>query len=259
MLLVLVRRPVWLGGVAADTGGFLSVAAALAVGRLVVVQPLIVTVLLFALPLSSWLTGRRVTRRDWTWAALLTGALAVIVVVGDATSGTDSAPTSEWLLAALVGAVPFVVSLSVAGRRRGAPRALMLGVAAGLLFGFNDALISTVTKGLDQGLLEVLRDWPLYALGVVLVVGTWLQQASYQAGALQASLPAITGLEPVVGMVLGLTLFDERFRAHGPMALAVLVSAMVLASVAVVVLARAQGRADGQAAGAGALPVPELP
>src|SRR5665647_2162418 len=32
MLLVLVRRPLWLGGVAADAGGFIAVAAALAVG-----------------------------------------------------------------------------------------------------------------------------------------------------------------------------------------------------------------------------------
>ncbi len=72
MLLILVRRPFWLGGVAADAGGFIAVAGALAVGRLVVVQPLIVTVLLFALPLSSRLTGRRVRRNDWVWAVVLT-------------------------------------------------------------------------------------------------------------------------------------------------------------------------------------------
>ena len=65
MLLVLVRRPRWLLGVAADAGGFITVALALAIGRLVVVQPLVVTVLLFALPLSARLTGRRITRSDW--------------------------------------------------------------------------------------------------------------------------------------------------------------------------------------------------
>ncbi len=244
MLLILVRRPLWLGGVAADAGGFIAVAAALAVGRLVVVQPLIVTVLLFALPLSSRLTGRRITRPDWVWASVLTVALAVIVVIGDASNGNDTAPTREWIVAAGIAAVPFVVAMVVAGRRKGATRALMLGIAAGILFGFNDALITTVTKTLDGGLLEVLRYWPVYALVVVLVIGTYLQQASYQAGALQASLPAITGLEPVVGMILGLTLFDERFRAHGPFAVSLLLTSMVVAGVAVVVLARAQGRAD---------------
>ena len=54
----------------------------------------------------------------------------------------------------------------------------------------------------------------------------------------------ITGLEPVVGMILGLTLFDERFRVHGPLAVSALLSALVVAGVSVVVLARAQGRAD---------------
>jgi drug/metabolite transporter (DMT)-like permease len=248
MLLILVRRPLWLAGVAADTGGFVAVAAALAVGRLVVVQPLIVTVLLFALPLSSRLTGRRVRRRDWWWAIVLTVALAVIVVIGDASKGNDTASTREWLVAAAIAAVPIGVALTVAGRRSGAARALMLGIAAGILFGFNDALVTTVTKSLDLDVLEILTAWPVYALGVVLLVGTWMQQASYQAGALQASLPAITGLEPVVGMVLGLTLFDERFRAHGALAVTVLITAMVVGSVAVVVLARAQGRADGSPA-----------
>lgn len=257
MLLLLVRRPLWLGGVAADTGGFLTVAAALAVGRLVVVQPLIVTVLLFALPLSSRLTGRRITRSDWGWASALTVALAVIVVIGDASNGNDTAPNSQWLLAAAIAAVPIVAALGLAARRKGSTRALMLGIGAGILFGFNDALISTVTKSLDDGIAGVLRNWPVYALIVVLVVGTYLQQASYQAGALQASLPAITGLEPVVGMILGLTLFDERFRAHGPVALTSLLLAMVVAAVAVVVLARAQGRED--AATASADPDPAVP
>jgi hypothetical protein len=185
MLLVLVRRPLWLGGVLADTGGFVAVAAALAVGRLVVVQPLIVTVLLFALPLSARLTGRRRPRER-----LHQGAHA-----GD--------------------------------RRRGAVR---LQRRAHL----------TVTESFDDGLAAVVEDWPVYALVAVLVVGTWMQQASYQAGALQASLPAITGLEPVVGIVLGLTLFDERFRVHGPLAVGGLLVAMLVAGVAVVVLARAR-------------------
>jgi drug/metabolite transporter (DMT)-like permease len=246
MLLVLLKRPLWLGGVAADAGGFITVAAALAVGRLVVVQPLIVTVLLFALPLSSRLTGRRVRRVDWWWAVALTVSLALILVIGDATSGNDTAPTRDWLLAAAIAAVPVVVALGLAGRRSGGARALLLGIAAGTLFGFNDALITTVTKNLDLGVLAVLKAWPVYALVAVLIVGTWLQQASYQAGALQASLPAITGLEPVVGMVLGLTLFDERFRVHGAVALSLMATAMVVGAIAVVVLARSQGRADGQ-------------
>lgn len=256
MLLVLVRRPLWLGGVAADAGGFIAVAVALAVGELVVVQPLIVTVLLFALPLSARLTGRHVRRIDWTWAVVLTIALAIIVVIGDATDGTDKAPISEWLIAAAVAAVPFTIAMGIAGRRRGSIRALTLGIAAGLLFGFNDALITTVTKSFDDGAGAILRGWPIWALVVVLVVGTWLQQASYQAGALQASLPAVTGLEPVVGMILGLTLFDERFRAHGPLRLTTLLTAMVVASVAVVVLARAQGQADAAAADIASDPSP---
>ena len=46
----------------------------------------------------------------------------------------------------------FLMSLAVA-----AP-ALMLGIAAGILFGFNDALITTVTKTLDNGVIQAVID-----------------------------------------------------------------------------------------------------
>ena len=50
----LVQRKVWLLGIAADIAGFAVQAGALAVGSLLLVQPLLVTTLLFALPLAAW-------------------------------------------------------------------------------------------------------------------------------------------------------------------------------------------------------------
>ena len=55
----LIRRPVWLIGTAADTLGYVAQAAALAFGSLVLVQPLLATSLLFALPLGAWWAKRR--------------------------------------------------------------------------------------------------------------------------------------------------------------------------------------------------------
>src|SRR5829696_1117139 len=72
-LLRLARRPRWLAGIASDGLGFLCQAGALAAGRLVVVQPLLATSVVFSLPLGAKLGGRRVVRREMGAAVAVTG------------------------------------------------------------------------------------------------------------------------------------------------------------------------------------------
>ena len=76
----------WLGGGAAVVSAALQ-AVALALGSVVLVQALQVTALLFALPVYAWLTKQGLTRREWGWAVLLAGAVAVFVMVGDPAAG----------------------------------------------------------------------------------------------------------------------------------------------------------------------------
>ena len=71
----------WLGSLVAG-GGFGLQAAALGFGSVLLVQALLVTSLLFALPLSARFAGRRITRSQWMWAVLLAAAVAVIVTAG---------------------------------------------------------------------------------------------------------------------------------------------------------------------------------
>ncbi len=60
----LVTRPVWLAGLVAGAAGLVLHALALSGGRLAVVQPLLVSGMLFALPVSVALEGRRPQPRD---------------------------------------------------------------------------------------------------------------------------------------------------------------------------------------------------
>jgi drug/metabolite transporter (DMT)-like permease len=72
LLLRVARKPVWLAGIAADALGFIGQAVALTVGRLAVVQPLLATSMVFALPLGQRLTAQRITRSDIGAAILVT-------------------------------------------------------------------------------------------------------------------------------------------------------------------------------------------
>ena len=95
----MARRPVWLAGIGADALGFVAQAAALAIGRLAVVQPLLIASVVFALPLGARLTGQHVGRRDVGAAVIVTAALAAFLVVANPSGGRGDAPLGEWLIA----------------------------------------------------------------------------------------------------------------------------------------------------------------
>jgi drug/metabolite transporter (DMT)-like permease len=245
LIRVLVRRRWWWFGTVSDVGGYVAQAAALAVGSLVLVQPLLVTTLLFALPLGARWSGRALRPADRIWAVLLAASLAVFVVVGEPTAGADRAPLAAWLpTAAVLGAVlaACLVGAALSRRaRRGTVRAVLLAVATGVLYGLTAALTKGVVTELDGGILRLLTIWETYALAVVAVSGTLLQQSAFQAGDLTASLPAITVGEPVVGVAIGIAVLGEHLQADGAQWL-VIAAAVGLATAATVALARAAAR-----------------
>jgi drug/metabolite transporter (DMT)-like permease len=245
----LARRPLWLAGTGADSLGYVAQAAALGLGALLVVQPLLATSLLFALPLGAALSGRSLRARDWAWAIILTVGLAVFLVAGNPTQGSDHAPLRTWALAAaaLVPVIGACVAFGLAARR-GAVRAMALGVATGLLYGATAPLTKTTVTTLDDGVVAVLTSWEPYVLAACLIAGLVTQQAAYQAGALGLSLPAITALEPIAAVVLGVALFHERLHADGAEWALIVASAVAMLG-ALVALPRAAARLEPEPAG----------
>ncbi|MGY1745935.1 DMT family transporter [Blastococcus sp. SYSU D00695] len=234
LLWSLVRSRRWWTGTLADSGGYVAQATALGLGSLLLVQPLLVTTVLFALPLSARWARRRLGRADWAWSLVLALALAAFVVVGDPTAGVDTAAWGRWVPALAVLGALCAGCLAAAAVRRGASRALLVALAAGLVAGLSAALTKGVVGLLDDGPGAVLTHWSTYLLVATLLGGTFLQQSAYQAGPLTASLPAATVGEPVVSAVLGVAVLQERLRADGAewALIAVLVAAMTAATVA---------------------------
>jgi drug/metabolite transporter (DMT)-like permease len=243
LLLRMARRPVWLAGIAADAGGFLAQAAALGVGRLAVVQPLLVCAVVFALPLGARLTGQRVRRLDVAAACLVVVSLVVFLAAASPSGGRENAPLGDWLLAG--GACAAVCAPLVAlGQRGPAPRrAALLGVATGVLFALSAALTKSVVDELGGGPLEVITGWHLYALAAVGYASMTLNQLALNTGALAPAIASSNSLDPIVSIVLGVTLFDEVLNSSAPEVAATVVS--ILAAVAgMVILARSQSEAQ---------------
>jgi drug/metabolite transporter (DMT)-like permease len=239
----LVRRPIWLAGTAADTLGYVAQAAALGLGSLVLVQPLLATSLLFALPLGAWWAKRRLRRSDAGWAIALTAGLAIFLVAGEPTEGVDRASAEKWLIAAAVIAPVTGACILVAARSRGARRAVLLAVATGMLYGVAAALTKSTVSLLDDGFVGVVTSWEPYALAATAGLGTYLQQAAFQAGDLAQSLPAVSVLEPVVAVALGIALLQEDLQADGLQWALIALSAVAMV-VATAALARSQAESQ---------------
>ena len=210
MLASLVRRPVWVAGIVADVAGFAVQAWALAVGSLLLVQPLLVTTLLFALPLAAWVNRRQLTPREWAWAMVLVASLFVFVRYGEPSAGLDQPPFRSWL-PALIIAAPLVAACvwSASSLPHGTKRSLVLAVAAGVLLGLSAPLTKSGIAGFDDGIVAGLRTWEIWGMALTASLGTFWQQSSYQAGDVQTSLPTVTVLKPIVAMALGLTAYKE--------------------------------------------------
>ncbi len=239
LLLVLIKHPMWLFGVGLDFAAYFLEAAALSVGSLVVVQTLMVSGLLFALPLSAIGKVSRPGRSEWLAAAAVAVGIAVFLGVGEPVGGTRNATSWEW--AAGFGFCVLIVVLMVLVTRGAQPhnRALGLGVATGACYACTAALTKQVVGILeDHSVASLFQRWPVYALAVFAIGGLILNQSAFNAGHLAASLPALAVTNPILSSFLGVFIFEEQLKAHGLLQYGIVGMAVVVMLVGVIRLAR---------------------
>lgn len=208
---LLTNRHWWVGTLV-GLAGFGLQAVALRYGSVLLVESLLVTSLLFALPLSARQAGRRLGRSVWLWSALLVAAETVIITVGHPTAGESRASLETWVW---VGAVlgPVVVLCLVGARAfAGRTAAVLLAALAATCWGVFAVLTKGVVELIGDGPRTLLAAPELYAWAAVAVAGIVFQQSSFRAGALTASLPTLTVLEPMVAATLGMVVLGEVLR-----------------------------------------------
>lgn len=250
LLVRMARRPVWLAGIAADALGFVGQAIALTIGRLAVVQPLLATSMIFALPLGRRFTGQRVSRRDVGAAVLVTVSLVAFLVVADPTGGRDDAPVGEWLVAGAICGLICVPLVLASLRARPSSKAALLGVATGILFGLSAALTKAVGDQFTEGALTVLTDWHLYALIAVGYASMTFNQMALTTGVLAPALATSMALDPISSVVLGTTLLEESLH-ESPLGIVATAFSLGAAIAGMAILARTSEGATASKPGSG--------
>ncbi|MEV6080765.1 DMT family transporter [Streptomyces sp. NPDC052069] len=257
LLLDLMRVKSWLAGLGLMVCGMVLGALALGRGEVSVVEPLLATNLLFAMALSRHRTKQPLGRQGWAGLWLLAGGVTAFLVAGEPRGGgpvTD--PVRHWLVIGVV--VGLAVLLTAAARHsriRAAP--VLLAVAAGLLYGLQDALTRASGERLTEGGWEALMTaWQPYGVVVLGVTGLILVQSAFETGPLRMSLPALTAAQPLAGIACGIGFLGDRVRTDtGALAweaagLAAIVTGIVLLGLHPAMPAGAGGRAADRASAA---------
>ena len=243
----LLKVWVWLLGTAVLLAGYAIQGIALDVGKVVVVQPLLVTTLVFALPLGHWLTGQHVTRKQVWGAVVVVAGLAMFIRLGDPAEGVDNAPTWEVLIAiGVVGAVS-VVGLIIGRRGTAAHKAAIFGGAAGLLYGLSATFDKPVFSGVDVGSGDLFTDWEFYALVGFGIVAFGIQQLSLATGQLAPAMASVAVANPLCSSLIGVLLYEERLTQPGwHIALAILALLFALWGAVIVTLGNRELAVPGE-------------
>ncbi len=238
----LLRRPAWFLGVVCMIGAFLLQLAALHIGSLMLVQPMIAAEILFVYGYLAFRNYRSVRLRDWLSALGMAGGLAAFLTLASPTGGKAHGTGSVWLLTAgVILVAALLVALAAVVPIRGHPptpsrKAAGLATAAAIMWGFIAAVIKELSTHLSGGFVGVFSTWSPYVIVGAGILAMYLVSNAFHAGPLAASQPALTIVDPLVASLLGVTIFGERVRHQPPelagelLALAVLVGSVVMMS-----------------------------
>jgi len=246
-LVRLLAQTWWLIGTIVLFTGYLFQAAALDRGRLVIIQPLLVTTVIFALPLGYFLTRQHVGKREILGALVIVLGLVLFTLFGDPAGGRENAPNNEWAIAIVVLSALSAVLLAFGGRGGLAMKAAVYGTVAGIMFGLSAALTKPTVDYLHESVATMLSHWQPYALAIAGVLGFVLQQVSLGTGRLAPSVATVSVANPVVGILIGVVLLEERL-SRPAWHVAVAIVGLSLALVGAVAISLAREEAKGSAA-----------
>ena len=202
-------HPSWLVGLLLSAVAFALHAFALSRGDLALVQPIIVSGIVFAVVIRAALEHRFPPASTLVWLVITWAGLALFLAVRPPTA--DETPKNG-LGAVLVGVgVLLALAGMAAASRTSTPqlRGAILAGVSGVLFGLVAGLVKLVLARFPGGFGAVLGSWPLWALVVTGVWAVLLNQRAYQATRLSVTTPILNVAEVAVAIVFGLLVLGE--------------------------------------------------
>jgi drug/metabolite transporter (DMT)-like permease len=239
LLLRLSRRPLWLLGLAADGGAIALQAVAFGFGSVPLVQALLVAGLPLAALLSALLQHRHMHRQEILGTLLCAPGIALLAPALSATPSGHDPSRAAAVVAGLVVAAITVPLLAL--RTRPHWGGVAAGTAAGCVTGAGSVLLAVIAARFGEW-SALFGSWAVYVGVAVGLLGLLLAQIAFQTGAIAPPLASLTITEPVVAVVLAVTVLHDELP-HSPGSVTAAVLGALLCVAGVLALARSAERA----------------
>ena len=184
---------------------------ALALAPLSIVQAVLAGSLVFLAVLAEPFFGLSLGRRQWAGVIVTATGLAIIGV----TSGSGADEPAPYAVAALIaiecGVLVAGVAVTAIATHRMVPIAaqgLLLGIAAGALFGVSDIAIKFLADDIASGVLELISPWTVAAL-IASVVAFYASARALQIGPGVEVIALTSVAANLIAIVGGILVFRE--------------------------------------------------
>ncbi len=201
-------------------GAWVLHVAALALAPLSIVQAVLSGGLVFLAVLAERYFGFHLGRRQWLGLLVTATGLFVIGI----TSGSQEGEAPDYAPAALIavecGVLGLAIGLAIISGRHSGLRAregMLLGVAAGALFGVSDIALKYLTNAIGNGVLEILSPWSVAAL-IASVVAFYASARSLQLGPAVEVIALTSVAANLIAIVGGILVFRDPIGT-GPVAI----------------------------------------
>ncbi|GAB3438508.1 hypothetical protein GCM10027570_01630 [Streptomonospora sediminis] len=232
----LVRSRGWCLGTVLTIAGVLAHMVALSHAPLIVIQPIGVSGLLFAVMLSAFFRRQRMTKEQVIGSLAVTAALAGLLATLPGHTGAPIATRMEAILMP-VGCASVMGVFAVAARFTGpATRAWTLALAGGVAYGATSAFARVIGSAAVTDVLALVQPLTLVALAIGMS-GAVIVQNAYRSGHFALAYATLLISDPLAAAAIGVVFFDERMPT-GPVDGSIASGAAVLLVIGVVLLAR---------------------
>ncbi|MGN6751212.1 MAG: DMT family transporter [Intrasporangium sp.] len=220
LLLELIQIRKFRYGVGCAAVGFGLQILALHAAPLAVVQPILVTGVLFYLLWATLFFHRPVDPMLALGAVLALAGLSGFLLIASPRAGSSNISGVAVIPLGIGLAVVVMVCLFIAARTRHENRTIPFAVATAVFYGVTAGLIRSLVTAPIVGVGGVFTAWQLYAIIAIGPIGFLLNQNAFQEGVVgSVAVGIITVGDPMVSIGLGVAWFEDRLTGGaGPVA-----------------------------------------
>ena len=209
----LLTRPSWVLGSVMLGLAIACQLGALSFAPLIVVQPLGAIALVITTLLNARISGLRPTRQSVRAIVECVGGIFIFVTIAALVATDEPVSTRQLITILIILAVVTVVFGVLFLLLRHRMTALFYIVGAGVMYGFVATLAKVVISRIQSGDFEWLTLVCLVALLLAAAVGAYFVQTAYSSGPPDLVIAGLTVIDPIVAIIIGLTVLGEAANA----------------------------------------------